>query len=157
MIMATPTATGKPDSSRQGPSPLPALLGDVREITLGRLHDRLAEEGFPGLRYKHGCVYRFIDGEGSRLTDLAERSGLTKQGVAEAVGELVQLGYVERSEAPHDRRTKIIRLTERGQAGQRAAARVLAEVEQSWADRFGQHQIASFRRTMEQIIDMSQE
>jgi len=155
--MPTPTATGVPIASRQGPSPLPALLGDVREIALGRLHGRLAEEGFPGLRYKHGCVFRFIDDEGSRLTDLAERSGLTKQGVAEAVGELVQLGYVERSEAPHDRRTKIIRLTERGQAGQRAAARVLAEIEQSWADRFGQNQVATFRRTMEQIIETSRE
>ena len=155
--MPTHTATPVPVESRQGPSPLPALLGDVREIVLGRLHSRLAEEGFPGLRYKHGCVYRFIDDEGSRLTDLAERSGLTKQGDAEAVGEHEQLGYVERSEAPHDRRTKIIRLTERGQAGQRAAARVLAEVEQSWANRFGQDQIAAFRRTMEQIIGMSQE
>ena len=155
--MPTQTATGAPTASRQSPSPLPALLGDVKEIALDRLHGQLTEEGFAGLRYKHGCVFRFIDDEGSRLTDLAERSGLTKQGVAEAVGELVQLGYVERSEAPHDRRTKIIRLTERGQAGQRAAARVLAEIEQGWADRFGRAQVAAFRRTMEQIIETSRD
>lgn len=121
------------------------------------MHAHLAEAGFPGLRFKHGCVYRFIDDDGSRLTDLAERSGLTKQGVAEAVGELIQLGYVERSEAPHDRRTKIIRLTERGRAGQRAAERVLAEIEQSWADQFGHEEVAIFRHTLQQIIEASRE
>lgn len=155
--MPTPAATGVPLASRQGPSPLLALLGDAREIALRQMHGRLAEKGFPQLRYKHGCVFRFIDDDGSRLTDLAERSGLTKQGVAEAVDELVQLGYAERSEAPQDRRTKIICLTARGRAGQRAAEEVLAEIEQSWTDRFGQDQVSAFRRVMEQIIETSRE
>lgn len=155
--MATSTVTEVPIASRWSRSPLPDLLADTREIALARMHDRLADKGFPQLRYKHGCVYRFIDDDGSRLTDLAERSGLTKQGVAEAVDELVQLGYAERSAAPHDRRTKIIRLTTRGRAGQRAAEEVLAEFEQSWTDRFGKDQVEAFRRIMEQIIETSQE
>lgn len=119
------------------------------------MHAELAAAGFHGLRFKHDCVFRFIDDEGSRLTDLADRSGLSKQGVAEAVDELAALGYVERSDAPHDRRTKIIRLTERGRAGQQAATRILTDIEHSWAQSIGSTDLSEFRRTMEGIIDAS--
>ena len=62
----------------------------------------------------HGCVFGIIDDEGSRLTDLAARSGFTKQSVGEAVAELQKLGYVERVPDPADRRAKIIQLTPHG-------------------------------------------
>ena len=78
---------------------------------------------------RHGHVFRFIDADGSRVTDLALRSGLTKQGIGDVVVELEQLGYVERQPAPVDGRAKIVRLTSRGFEGRAAAARVLAEIE----------------------------
>jgi DNA-binding MarR family transcriptional regulator len=143
--------TRLPSTRRLWESPLPSLLAQVKDITLDRMHRRLDEEGFDGLRYKHGCVFRFVDEEGSRLTDLADRSGLTKQGIGEAVSELERLGYVERVAAPDDRRAKIIRLTERGRAGQAAAARILGEIEYGWARRFGADQVAALRATLEQI------
>lgn len=139
-------------AGRHTSAPLPALLAGVREIALNQLHARLAAEGFPGLRFKHDCVFRHIDDEGSRLTDLSERSGLTKQGVAEAVEELAELGYVVRSASVEDRRTKLITLTRDGRAGQRAAERALLEVEQEWADMFGAEQIAVFRSVLEHIL-----
>lgn len=132
--------------------PLPALLTRAKEITVELLHRRLSEEGFEGVRYRHGAVFRSIEEEGSRLTTLAERSGLTKQALGELVGELERLGYVERAPDPHDRRAKVIRLTERGAEGQAAAARILAEIEQRWAQHLGPDRIATLRRTMEDII-----
>ena len=64
------------------------------------------------MREGHGCVFGFIDlDHGSRLTDLADRSGLTKQAVGEAVAELERKGYVERVPDPLDGRAKIIKLT----------------------------------------------
>ena len=51
---------------------------------------------------------------GSRLTDLAEGAGFTKQAVGEAVAELERLGYLERAACPDDGRAKIIKLTDRG-------------------------------------------
>jgi glyceraldehyde 3-phosphate dehydrogenase len=50
---------------------------------------RLADEGYGDIREGYGCVFGFIDiDNGSRLTDLAERAGLTKQAVAEVIPEL---------------------------------------------------------------------
>jgi hypothetical protein len=40
--------------------PLPALLTQVRDIALEGLHQQLAYEGFEGIRYVHGSVFRYI-------------------------------------------------------------------------------------------------
>ncbi|MEU7911079.1 MarR family winged helix-turn-helix transcriptional regulator [Microbispora bryophytorum] len=146
------TRSGERSEASAGETPLPALLTQARNITVELLHRRLGEDGFEGIRYRHGSVFRFIDEEGSRLTALAERAGLTKQAIAELVDELEGLGYVERASDPKDRRAKIIRLTERGMAGQAAAARILVDIERRWALCLGQDRIAMLRRTMEEII-----
>jgi DNA-binding MarR family transcriptional regulator len=138
--------------SGEGEVPLPSLLTRAKDITIELLHRRLDEEGFEGIRYRHGSLFRFIDAEGSRLTALAERSGLTKQAIGEVVDELERFGYVERTADPNDRRAKIIRLTERGVEGQVAAARILGDIEQRWARHLGQDGIAMLRRALEEII-----
>src|SRR3982751_1598385 len=94
--------------------PLPALLEEVKEAAIAELHGRLRERGFDEVRPAHGCVFRFIDREGMRLTDLAAQAGLTKQAIGEFVAELERLGYVERVPDSTDHRAKIIRLTKRG-------------------------------------------
>ncbi|GAA4201892.1 MarR family winged helix-turn-helix transcriptional regulator [Actinocatenispora rupis] len=137
---------------RQPTVPLPALLTQVRDIAMGGLHQRLADEGFDGIRYVHGSVFRFIDDEGSRLTTLAERSGLTKQAISELVGELEDHGYVERIVDKADRRAKIIRLTDQGRLAQSAAARILADVERRWSRLLGKDDVAVLRRALEQVV-----
>ncbi|MEU6425485.1 MarR family transcriptional regulator [Microbispora sp. NPDC046973] len=151
------TPSGERGEAGAGQAPLPALLTQAKNITIELLHRRLGEDGFEGIRYRHGSVFRFIDEEGSRLTVLADRAGLTKQAIAELVDELERLGYVERATDPKDRRAKIIRLTERGLAGQAAAARILVDIERRWALHLGQDRIAMLRRTMEEIIALQSE
>ena len=93
----------------------PPLLAQVKSLAVQDMFSRMAAEGFQDVREGHGCVFGFIDLEhGSRLTDLAERAGLTKQAVGEAVAELERKGYVERVPDPEDGRAKIIKLTQRG-------------------------------------------
>src|SRR5262245_24543584 len=102
--------------------PLPVLLAELKELAIDELHTRLAERGYTDIRASHGCVCRFIDAEhGSRLTYLADRSGVTKQAVGEAVDDLEQRGFVERVPDPLDKRAKIIRLTARGREAMAAS------------------------------------
>ncbi|KAA2262586.1 winged helix DNA-binding protein [Solihabitans fulvus] len=146
------TPSGKLDNADESKLPLPALFAQGKEVTVGQLHRRLAEEGFDGILYWHGSVFRFIDAEGSRLTVLAERSGLTKQAIGEVVSDLERHGYVERTADPDDRRAKIIRLTDRGIKGQAAAARILGEIEQRWAKHLGRERVAALRQTLAEVI-----
>ena len=133
--------------------PLPALLNEVKELAVAELHRRLADEGHGEIRPGHGCVFRFIDVEGSRLTDLAERSGLTKQAVGEVVDDLERLGYLERVPDPEDRRAKIIRLTKRGWDAQEAASRIFADIERRWAAEVGDDLIRTLREALEAVVE----
>jgi DNA-binding MarR family transcriptional regulator len=137
------------DNSRP---PLPPLLGDAKQIAFADFHRRLAEEGHAEIRDGHGCVFRFINGEGSRLTDLAERSGFTKQAVGEVVSDLEQLGYVERVPDSEDGRAKIIRLTPRGAEAYETALRIFADIERRWAERFGEERVRVLRELLEEIV-----
>lgn len=151
------TQSGKRGAGDESEVPLPALLAQAKDITIDLLHRRLREEGFEGLRFRHGSVFRFIEADGSRLTALAERSGLTKQAIGEVVDELELLGYIERTADPDDGRAKIIRLTERGVEGQVAAAWILGDIEQRWARHLGRDWIAMLRRTLEEIVALQAE
>jgi DNA-binding MarR family transcriptional regulator len=132
--------------------PLPALLGEVKDLALAQLHERLADEGYPDVRPGHGCVFRFVEPQGSRLTDLAERSGLTKQAVGEVVDDLMALGYIERVPDPSDARAKLIRLTAEGLEGKRTAERIFADIERRWARQVGRQRMTELRQTLAAIV-----
>jgi DNA-binding MarR family transcriptional regulator len=132
--------------------PLPALLTLVKEAALHKMRDRLAEEGYGDIREGYGCVFGFIDiDEGSRLTELAERSGLTKQAVSEVIPELEQLGYLTREPDPRDRRAKIIKLTPKGRNACLTGRRLFAEIEREWAEQLGEDLLAGLREAAERI------
>ena len=138
-----------PDSP---PRPLPAILAQVKRLAVQDMFERMTASGFPDVREGHGCVFGFIDLEhGSRLTDLADRAGLTKQAVGEAVAELQQLGYLERVPDPEDGRAKIIKLTQRGVDAALTGRRLFAEIENDWAARYGEERVASLRECVEEI------
>ena len=140
------------------PRPLPALLTQVKEAAIHKLRDRLANEGYGDIREGYGCVFGFIDlDEGSRLTELAERSGLTKQAVGEVIPELEQLGYVTRESDPRDRRAKIIKLTPKGRDACLTGRRLFADIEREWAEQLGENLLAGLREAAERIAAAERE
>jgi DNA-binding MarR family transcriptional regulator len=133
--------------------PLVGLLAEVKDAISDELYARLHEMGHGGIRPAHGCVFGFIDrGGGVRLTALADRSGLTKQAVGEAVADLERLGYVERVPDPSDGRAKIIRLTERGGQVAAAAEEIFADIERRFAAEVGDERLEEFRDTLRRIF-----
>jgi DNA-binding MarR family transcriptional regulator len=140
--------------TEEPPRPLPALLAQVKNIAVKRMFSRMADAGFPDVREGHGCVFGFVDLEhGSRLTDLAERAGLTKQAVGEVVAELERKGYAQRVPDPYDGRAKIIRLTERGVEASLTGRRLFAEIEREWAEEYGQELVDQLREVAERIAE----
>jgi DNA-binding MarR family transcriptional regulator len=132
--------------------PLPPLLEKAEELAFAEFRRRLVEEGFDAVRPGHGCVLRFVDVEGSRLTELAERAGLTKQAVGQAADDLERLGYVERIPDPSDGRAKTIRLTTRGAEARAAGRAIFEEIEERWAERYGAERVAALRDLLEEIV-----
>ena len=131
--------------------PLLPLLAEAKERVAGELHRRLHAEGFVEIRPSHGCVFRFIEPEGTRLTVLADLSGLTKQAVGEVADDLERLGYLERAADPADGRAKLIRLTPEGRRSHSAALRIMGEIEAEWAERFGPARTTALRELLEEL------
>jgi DNA-binding MarR family transcriptional regulator len=115
------------------------------------LYQRVAETPYGDVRPGHGCVFGNIDPDGTRLTDLAERAGMTKQSVGEVTSDLERRGYLERVPDPSDGRAKIIRLTERGRAAQAVGRELIDDLEREWAERYGADRLAALREALEAI------
>ena len=96
-------------------------------------------------------MFRFIHEGGSRLTELADSSGLTKQAVGEVVADLEQLGYVERAPDPGDGRAKLIKLTELGGEARQRAVDIFGDIEREWAERYGAERVAALRELLEEM------
>ena len=142
---------------------LALVKGDPSQVTLPALMDLavdamyvdfrklLEETPYTDVRPTHGCVFRFVHGEGMRLTELATKAGLTKQSVGEIVDDLTGLGYIERFPDPTDKRAKLIRLTEKGLDAQRIGFASFDRLESEWAEAFGADRIAALRSLLEEF------
>ncbi len=70
-----------------------------------------------GLSMSHfSTLMRLAHGGPCGVSDLAEHLGITSAAASQLVEKMVQLGYVTRNEAVHDRRLKKIMLTDAGRA-----------------------------------------
>ena len=82
----------------------------VNEEAIRRVQARTGRE----VRTSHTSLLPHIDLQGTRLTELARRMGVTKQAVGQLVDELVEMGMLERIQDPEDGRGKLICFTEAG-------------------------------------------
>jgi DNA-binding MarR family transcriptional regulator len=131
--------------------PLPALMDVAVEAMYLDFRKLLEEARITDVRPTHGCVFRFVHGDGMRLTELASLAGLTKQSVGEIVDDLAKLGYLERYPDPTDKRAKLIRLTKKGLEAQRIGFSLFAKLEEDWAETFGADRIGALRSLLEEI------
>ena len=140
------------DSSFPTQLPMIRLLGVAFDHFSTEHTQRVAAAGYPDIRPGHGCVFGGIDpDEGSRLTDLADKAMMTKQTVGEVVSDLERRGYVERVPDPEDGRAKIIQLTTKGRDVYLTGWQLNNELEQEWAKRYGEDQIAALREALELV------
>jgi DNA-binding MarR family transcriptional regulator len=130
---------------------LVALLASVKEDLLEEMYNRVSAAGYQGLRPSHGCVFRYLDVDGSRLSDLAEKSGMTKQAFGEHVANVESLGYIVRVPDPEDGRAKLIVPTPRGREALILGRQVFADLEREWAEAIGVERVAGLRETLQEI------
>ncbi len=113
-----------------------SLLRHTNHRMVDEITARLEASGFPDSPPSFHPIFENIDPEGTRLTVLATRAGLTHQSVGEVVAELERRGYVERIPDPTDGRAKLVRLTEHGRALVRAAIQHIDAIEREWSVRW---------------------
>ena len=133
-------------------SNLLAVLEILKDDVEARMHEALDDAGFDDVRPAHGPVFGAIGEEGSRVTDMARRTGMTKQSMGELVDYLEQRGYVERTPDPDDRRAQRVRLTKKGWRAVDIAVGAVEEVEREWTEVIGESAMRSLRTRLEKIL-----
>lgn len=112
----------------------------VNERALARVCERRGIE----IRAAHTALFPHIDvTRGSRLTDLAQALGVSKQAVGQLVDELSDMGMLERRPDPEDGRAKRVCYTSLGRQGLFDGLAILREEERAMeraigAERFAQ-------------------
>lgn len=119
----------------------PPLLFYVKPI-VDYFEARLIEilrEGvhFPEARPAFNPVFIHLPADGCRLTDLAEKAGMTKQAMAEIVEQLIEMGYLARFPDPSDKRAKIIVRTDKGLRAHHGTMAAFARIDAELADMVG--------------------
>ena len=120
------------------------LFEQARQVILGDGPDSLRPSQF-----------RVIDAVppdgGITVSELAERVGMTKQGIGQFVTQLTEAGYLVTEATAEDRRMRIVRRTRVGSETTQQLAGSLRELEQHWAARVGQRRYREFRAILDEI------
>jgi DNA-binding MarR family transcriptional regulator len=119
----------------------------------GELFTTLAELGFDELQPRHGAVLAYLEVDGVRATELSRLSGQHKQVIGTMIDELEELGYVQRTPDPADRRAKLVRPTERGLAQMATADKILAAIQERHARRLGREKYAAFKTAFVDVVE----
>ena len=113
-----------------------ALLRRTSRLMVEEITERMEAAGYPDSPARHHPVFENIDPEGTRVTVLAARAGMTHQAMVQLVAELEERGIVERVADPSDRRARLVRLTDDGREVVKAALKQIAAIEEKWRRRW---------------------
>ena len=80
---------------------------------------------------------RHLSLAGDRLTDLADKAGMTKQAMADLVAQCEAWGLVTREADPHDARARRVRFTDAGLAWLQAFHDAVSQAEAEFREAVG--------------------
>lgn len=109
----------------------------------------LKAAGWSEITRAQSLVLAHLDPEGTRSTELARRSGVTRQAVHQTIQELVELGVLELAADPTSQRAKLVVLTRRGKRLVDDAQEIFRELEAILERRIGRKRVARLRRALE--------
>jgi DNA-binding MarR family transcriptional regulator len=144
----------------QGPAPSAAEQLDTATLLslAGGLADRAVLEAMRARGHDvtraHGFIFQRLLTGHQTVTALAAGLRMTQQGASKHVQELERLGLVTRHVAPHDRRARIVALTDEGLAAIRVAREARAEFEERLRDVVGDVALGETRRALARLLDV---
>jgi DNA-binding MarR family transcriptional regulator len=119
----------------------------VRDRMLAGLHDR----GFTDLVAAHLDVFQYPGPENQRPLQLATQTRMSKQALNYLLGQLQELGYLNRVTDTDDQRSKRIHLTPKGRAVITAIREIVQDLETEWEQQLGPRRFAELRELLTQL------
>jgi DNA-binding MarR family transcriptional regulator len=117
--------------------------------TLERIHQR----GYGDISVADTNLLANLDTGGTIISALARRAGVTRQAASQQVAALERSGYVERRTSDTDGRAAVVHQTARGRALLNEALDIVAELEDSYAERLGPTRLATLKRLLASLLE----
>ncbi len=86
----------------------------------------------------HIHITRHLERQGTRLTDLAQKAGMSKQAMGDLVDQCDAWGLVTREPDPRDARARVVRFTPTGLLWLEAFRQAVQQAEEEFRDEVGQ-------------------
>ncbi len=112
----------------------------------------LREAGFSDIRPGAANVFPFVPPDGITVSRLAELARVRKQSMAQAVDQLERTGYVERRPNPHDNRSRLVFLTQRGASVPPVTHAAAERVEERWAQLTSPAEFEALRASLLRLL-----
>lgn len=112
------------------------------------------EHGFADVMRSHGAVLRYLGEQGARITEIAERAGITKQTVGRIVRDLEHAGYVQVVPGSHDRRVRRVTFSPRGQTLVNTSRTIVSDIRETYGALMGTRDFRQLERLLEQTVSL---
>ena len=129
------------------------LLLRARRAENVEMVGRIRARGYPDLQSSYPAVLANLDEEGTSITRLAQRAGITRQAASQRIKEIEARGYVKTIPDPEDGRALLVRRTKRGQSLLLTALEVVAELESGYADHLGTRKFDQLRKLLAELLE----
>lgn len=131
--------------------PLGNLMSAAARRLAAELDAGLESAGFNDLSAAYAPIFQTIDPEGNRHSELAERTGMSKQAMGELVRHLSNRGYASIETDVTDRRAKVVTLTDKGWEAVAAGARIIDEFDARLNKALGAEEVSRLRSVLKDI------
>ena len=121
------------------------MLHELSEDSVRLGLAKLAARGHGRVGMAHATLLRNLDYEGTGLSLLAARAGVTKQAITRIARDLHDRGYVKITRDPNDARGRIVTFSRRGVNLVIQAAQVSREIEVEYAELVGSKTLEALR------------
>jgi DNA-binding MarR family transcriptional regulator len=128
------------------------LLRASRTETTATLQ-RIRELGYGDVSLTDTNLLANLDTDGTIISALARRAGVTRQAAGQQIAALERAGYVERRGSETDGRAAVVYQTRRGSALLDDALGVVAELESDYAELLGSGPFANLKRLLRALLD----
>ena len=136
----------------------------MRQQNIGRLLQRAARAyselaleklrsyGYEGLTLFHTMLISNLDTDGTRITILAERAGISKQAMGQIVADLEERHFIVREPDPSDKRAALIQFTDQGRQFLRDSYLVKQAIEAEYTALLGEAEMSELRDLLQKLV-----
>jgi DNA-binding MarR family transcriptional regulator len=117
-----------------------------------QVFEGVLEAGYSDLTRAHVGLFRYPTLDRLRPTEIAEKMQITRQSVHDLLGHLEERGYLTRQPDPSSKRSRIVRLTPKGQRLELEIRDRARQAEEDMAEILGPTRFAELRKALEALI-----